>query len=86
MNEQDATFDYWRNTFYKCSPDDSMRLTAFQQMFVSAKTFGQWLNIYYEADNEHMYPLRLKALNALMKLADDPKDAIWCDKPKVLRL
>lgn len=72
------TFDDWRNVFYRSLPADcSLRLAAFQNMFVLAKTFGQWLTICHEAGDGIAYPLKLKALNALLKLADEPKDVDW---------
>ncbi len=85
MAELASSFDEWRNVFYRAPFASVLERMAFLQMATRAKTFGQWLNVYQatpEGDN-----IEQIALAQLMKLADDPADAVeWASKPMRLNL
>lgn len=83
------TFEDWRNDFFEACDGSSefKKRVAFSGMVATAKTFGQWLNIYQEMlepGNTEKF-----VLNKLMELADEPKDINWTkseDSLKAIRL
>lgn len=75
MVKEAHDFACWKNLFYRADKGDVYEKMALLEMAALAKTFGQTLNVYWEAINLGEIEVAADCLEQLIKLADDPQDA-----------